>query len=67
MLPQEKLVSNVAEVNDETKTQVLLGFEPRISCLLERHFNHLSHSTDFKELVMLEQILLIRSQYHSVV
>ena len=25
------------------KKQALLGFEPRISCLLDRHFNQLSH------------------------
>ena len=28
--------------------KVLLGFEPRISCLQNRHFHQLSHSTRIK-------------------
>ena len=28
-----------------TVKKALLGFEPRISCLLDRHFDQLSHST----------------------
>ena len=30
-----------------TGEKALLGFEPRISCLLDRHFDQLSHSTTF--------------------
>ena len=31
------------------KFQALLGVEPRISCLLDRHFNQLSHSACNKQ------------------
>ena len=37
------IVEHIDLVESTYKKKALLGFEPRISCLLDRHFNQLSH------------------------
>ena len=45
-------VFEVKKSGERRENEVLTGFEPVISCLLDRRFNQLSHRTSVMALVM---------------